>query len=400
MRILKKSSIAVFVLFMLAIFCTSCVTLIPANKCWITTWVSAQQLAEPHNTPPSPYLANNTLRQVVYATLGGSRIRVQFSNKYSTDSVTINSAHIAVSTGGSSINTETDTALTFGGSSFVTIPAGDEIYSDAIDFKVAPLSSLAVSIYFGEASSTNVTGHPGSRTTSYIKTGNAVSTNFTPDGTKANWWILSGIDLWLDDSYACIVTLGDSITDGRGSTTDKNNRWPDNLARRLQANPDTAKIGVLNQGVGGNTVVSGGLGVTALKRFDRDVLEPKGVRWLIILEGVNDIGYSRNPGIAEQVIAAYEEFIEKAHAKNIKVYGVPILPFMGSQYSNETARQTINEWIRTSGKFDAVIDLDAAVRDPDNPSRLLREYDSGDHLHLSVAGLQKMADAIDLDLFK
>ena len=400
MRILKRSRIAVFVLFMLGIFCTSCATLTPANKCWITTWVSAQQLAEPHNTPPSPYLANNTLRQVVYATLGGSRIRVQFSNKYSTDSVTINSAHIAVSTGGSSINTETDTALTFGGSSFVTIPAGDEIYSDAIDFKVAPLSSLAVSIYFGEASSTNVTGHPGSRTTSYIKTGNAVSTNFTPDGTKANWWILSGIDLWLDDSYACIVTLGDSITDGRGSTTDKNNRWPDNLARRLQANPDTAKIGVLNQGVGGNTVVSGGLGVTALKRFDRDVLEPKGVRWLIILEGVNDIGYSRNPGIAEQVIAAYEEFIEKAHAKNIKVYGVPILPFMGSQYSNETARQTINEWIRTSGKFDAVIDLDAAVRDPDNPSRLLREYDSGDHLHLSVAGLQKMADAIDLDLFK
>ena len=400
MRILKKSSVAVFVLSILAMLCTSCTTSTSAEECWIGTWISAQQLAESHNTPPSPYLANNTLRQVVYATLGGSRIRVQFSNKYSNGPITINSAHIAVSTGGSSINTETDTALTFGGSSSVTIPAGDEIYSDTVDFKVEPLSNLAVSIYFGEASSTNVTGHPGSRTTSYIKTGNAVSTNFTPDGSKANWWILSGIDVWLDDSYACIVTLGDSITDGRGSTTDKNNRWPDNLARRLQANPDTAKIGVLNQGVGGNTIVSGGLGVTALKRFDHDVLDPNGVRWVIILEGVNDIGNSRNPRIAEQVIAAYEEFIEKAHAKNIKVYGVPILPFMGSQYRNETARQTINEWIRTSGKFDAVIDLDEAVRDPENPSRLLREYDSGDHLHLSVAGLQKMADAIDLDLFK
>jgi lysophospholipase L1-like esterase len=398
MRILKKSSIIGFVLLTLSISCSSHMT--TAEDCWIGTWVSAQQLAESRNNPPSPYLANNTLRQVVRATLGGSRIRVQFSNKYSDCAVTINSAHIAVSTGGSSINTTTDTSLTFGGESSVTIPAGDEIYSDTIDFKVAPLSNLAVSIYFGEASSTNVTGHPGSRTTSYIKTGNAVSTNFTPDGTKANWWILSGIDLWLDDSYACVVTLGDSITDGRGSTTNQNNRWPDNLARRLQENPDTAKIGVLNQGVGGNTVVSGGLGVTALKRFDHDVLEQNGVRWVIILEGVNDIGNSRNPEIAEQVIAAYEEFIEKAHAKNIKVYGVPILPFMGSQYRNETARQTINDWIRTSGKFDAVIDLDAAVRDPENPSRLLREYDSGDHLHLSVAGLQKMAEAIDLDLFK
>jgi len=231
--------------------------------------------------------------------------------------------------------------------------------------------------------------------------GNAVTAKEMASAARTDhWYNLSAVDLWLDDSYACIVTLGDSITDGRGSTTNKNNRWPDNLARRLQENPSTAKIGVLNQGIGGNTIVAGGLGPTALKRFDRDVLEPNGVRWLIILEGVNDIGNSRNPGIAEQVIAAYEEFIEKAHAKNIKVYGVPILPFMGSQYRNEAARQTINEWIRTSGKFDAVIDLDEAVRDPDNPSRLLREYDSGDHLHLSVAGLQKMADAIDLDLFE
>ena len=400
MRILKKSSIAVFILFMLAICCTSCMTLTPANKCWITTWVSGQQLTEPRNNPPAPGLSNNTLRQVVYVTLGGSKLRVQFSNAYGSSPVTINAAHIAVSKGASAIDLATDKVLTFEGASSITIPAGQEIYSDAIDFKVAPLSNLAITIYFGETSS-DVTGHPGSRTTSYIQTGNPVTaTEMSSAARTDHWYNLSGIDLWLDDSYACIVTLGDSITDGRGSTHNKNNRWPDNLARRLQENPSTAKIGVLNQGIGGNTIVAGGLGPTALKRFDRDVLEPKGVRWLIILEGVNDIGKSFNPRIAEQVIAAYEEFIEKAHAKNIKVYGVPILPFMGSQYSNETARQTINEWIRTSGKFDAVIDLDEAVRDPDNPSRLLREYDSGDHLHLSVAGLQKMADAIDLDLFK
>ena len=399
MRISKKSSIPVFVLFMLAMFCASCVTSPPANKCWISAWVSGQQLTEPRNNPPVS-LTDNTLRQVVYVTLGGKKLRVQFSNAYGSGPVTINAAHIAVSKGAGSIDPATDKALKFEGAPSITIPAGQEIYSDAIDFKVEPLSNLAVTIYFGETSP-DVTGHPGSRTTSYIQTGNAVTaTEMSSAKRTDHWYNLSGIDLWLDDSYACIVTLGDSITDGRGSTHNKNNRWPDNLARRLKENPATSKIGVLNQGIGGNTIVAGGLGPTALKRFDRDVLEPKGVRWLIILEGVNDIGNSRNPGIAEQVIAAYEEFIEKAHAKNIKVYGVPILPFGGSQYRNETARQTINEWIRTSGKFDAVIDLDEAVRDPENPSRLLREYDSGDHLHLSVAGLQKMADAIDLDLFK
>jgi lysophospholipase L1-like esterase len=397
----RKLSVAGFVLLILSISCA--LHTVSAKDCWISTWVSGQQLAEPHNTPPSPYLANNTLRQVVHATLGGNRIRVQFSNKYSSDPITINSAHIAISTGGSSINTATDTALMFSGSASVAIPAGQELYSDAVDFNVPPLSNLAVSIYFGETSSTNVTGHPGSRTDSFIKTGDAVSTNFTPDGTKANWWILSGIDLWLDDSYACVVTFGNSITDGRGSTTNGNNRWPDNLARRLQADPNTAKIGVLNQGIGGNAVVSGGLGPTALKRFKHDVVEQNGVRWVIILNGINDIGGSKNPKVATNLIAAYEQFIDKAHARDILVYGVPILPFGGSMYdskAHEAARQTVNKWIRTSGKFDAVIDLDAAVRDPANPNKLLAEYDTGDHLHLSVAGYQKMAEVIDLDLFK
>jgi lysophospholipase L1-like esterase len=200
-----------------------------------------------------------------------------------------------------------------------------------------------------------------------------------------------------------VAVLGDSITDGRGSTTNGNNRWPDNLARRLQAEPNTAKIGVLNQGIGGNAVVTGGLGPTALVRFDHDVVGQNGVRWVIILNGVNDIGGSKSQKVATDLIAAYEQFIDRAHAKDILVYGVPILPFGGSQYDSndhEAARQTVNKWIRTSGKFDAVIDLDAAVRDPANPNKLLPAYDSGDHLHLSVAGYQKMADAIDLDLFK
>jgi lysophospholipase L1-like esterase len=218
-----------------------------------------------------------------------------------------------------------------------------------------------------------------------------------------HWYILSGIDLRLDDSYACVVTFGNSITDGRGSTTNGNDRWPDNLARRLQAEPNTAKIGVLNQGIGGNAVVSGGLGPTAMKRFKHDVLEQNGVRWVIILGGVNDIGGSKSEKIATDLIAAYERFINEAHAKGILVYGVPILPFGGSFYDSkdhEASRQRVNKWIRTSGKFDAVIDMDAAVRDPANLSKLLPAYDTGDHLHLNVAGYQKMAEAIDLNLFK
>jgi lysophospholipase L1-like esterase len=401
MRILKKSSIAGFVLLILSFSCTSYMA--AAKDCWIGTWVSGQQLTERRNLPPEPGLSYNTLRQVIRVTLGGKQLRVQLSNTYGSGPVTINAAHLAASAGAGAIDPATDKALTFQGASSITIPAGQAVYSDTLDFDVTPLSNLAVSIYFGRTSA-DVTGHPGSRTTSYIQSGNAVTATDMASAVKTDhWYILSGIDLWLDDSYACVVTLGDSITDGRGSTTNGNNRWPDNLTRRLQADPNTAKIGVLNQGIGGNTVVSGGLGPTALERFKHDVLGQSGVRWVIILEGVNDIGGSRSPKVATDLIAAYEQFIDMAHAQNVLVYGVPILPFGGSMYDSEdheAARQTVNKWIRTSGKFDAVIDLDAAVRDPANPARLLPAYDTGDHLHLNVAGYQKMAEAIDLHLFK
>jgi lysophospholipase L1-like esterase len=268
-----------------------------------------------------------------------------------------------------------------------------------VDFNVPPLTNLAVSIYFGSASSTNVTGHPGSRTDSYIKTGNAVSTNFTPDGKKANWWILSRIDLQLDDSYACVVTLGDSITDGRGSTTNSNNRWPDDLAVRLQANPNTVKVGVINQGIGGGAVVSGGLGPTALARYDHDVIEQPGVKWVIIFEGVNDIGGGID---ANSIIAAYKTFISKAHAANLLIYGATITPIKGNGYystAHEAVRDAVNDWIRTSGQFDGVTDFDLVVRDPADKDQLNPAYQF-EWLHLNPAGYQAMADAIDLDLFK
>jgi lysophospholipase L1-like esterase len=261
---------------------------------------------------------------------------------------------------------------------------------------------MAITIYFGNTPS-NLTGHPGSRTTSYIQSGNAVnSSSMSSAATTDHWYIITGIDVFAEGSSKAVAILGDSITDGRGSTTNGNDRWPDELASRLLKNPSTSNVGVLNQGIGGNNVLSGGLGPTAVARFDRDILEQSGVRWVIILEGVNDIGSSYDQTVATKIINAYKEFIRKAHEKDILVYGATILPFGGSQYSSaahEQARNTINNWIRTSGEFDAVIDFDAALRNPNNTSSLLSTYDSGDHLHLNPAGYKKMAEVIDLQLF-
>lgn len=370
---------------------------------WVGTWGTSPQLTEPRNLPPPPGLTSNTLRQVAHVSVGGKKLRARLSNAFGTNPVTMNSVHLASSASRSAIQPDSDRTLTFQGKSSVTIPAGESVLSDTFNFNLAPLSDLAVTIDFG-GTSPAVTGHPGSRTTSYLQAGDSVSALDLPNAAKTeHWYILTGIDVEADTSSAAIVTLGDSITDGRGSGTDKNDRWPDNLARRLQADKPTAQIAVLNAGIGGNCVLRGGLGPTALARFERDVLSQSGVRWLIVLEGVNDIGGSRDASVATNLIAAYDKMIEQAHARHIRVYGATILPFGGSFYDrpgHEAARETVNSWIRTGGKFDAVIDFDAAMRDPQNPSRLMPTVDSGDHLHPNEAGYQVMADAIDLELFR
>lgn len=367
---------------------------------WIGTWASAQQLTEEANEPPAPGLTGNTLRQIVRVSIGGQRVRLRFSNRYGTTPVTFNRAHCAVSNGGNSIDPGTDSQLRFGGAASVSIPAGQSVVSDAFDFALAPLSKLAVSIHFG-ATSDAITGHPGSRTTSYLQSGDAASAASLPSAVAIDhWYVLSGIDVVSDDSPGAVAILGDSITDGRGSTTNGNDRWTDFLAQRLQNNAATSAVGVLNVGIGGNAVVSGGLGPTATARFDSDVLAQSGVRWLIVLEGVNDIGESTAPGVAEDLIAAYQQFVSKAHAAGLLAYGATILPFNGHSYyseGNEEARQNVNAWIRTPGNFDAVIDLEAAVRDPARPSALLAAYDSGDHLHLNPSGYQRLAEAVDLE---
>jgi lysophospholipase L1-like esterase len=382
--------------------------IITLTKVWVGTWSTAPQLVEPGNMPPNPGLSNNTLRQIVCVSLGGDSLRVRFSNEFGTSPVTMNAVHIAISAGGSVISPETDLALAFAGDSNVTIETGTTVTSDPFHFEMEPRTRLAITIYFGDTSP-DVTGHPGSRTTSYLLEGNAISSvDFSGAKRTDHWYIINGIDVVADESAAAVVTLGNSITDGKGSGTNKQNRWPDELAIRLLMNPATRQVTVLNMGIGGNEVLDGGLGPTALDRFDRDVIGQTRVRWLIILEGINDIGTSvgaeNTDTVAVDLIAAYEQMIDDAHAAGIKVYGGTILPFGGCTFYyndyREAARDTVNEWIRNSGRFDAVIDFDMVMRNPADTLHLLPAADTGDHLHPNEIGHQIMGQAVDLTLFE
>ena len=375
------------------------------NGAWMGTWGAAPQLTEPKNLPPAPGLSDSTLRQIVHVSIGGSRLRVRFSNAFGSDPVEITAAAIAAAGDRGAIHPDSSRPLSFGGEPVVAIAPGAMAVSDPVESELAPLADLAVTMHFGQVSR-DVTGHPGARCTSFLQQGDFVSAATLPAPvTIEHWYILSGVEVWAEQPQGVLAILGDSITDGRGSTTDRNRRWPDDLARRLQADPRTARIGVLNQGIGGNRLLHDGLGPSALARLDRDVLAQSGVRWLIVFEGVNDIGTGPpddQAAIVREVIGAYEQIVRRAHARQIRVYGATITPFGKSFYSSparEEARQAVNHWIRTSGQFDAVIDFDAAVRDPTDPTRLAPAVDCGDHLHLSDKGYEVMAEAIDLDLF-
>ena len=386
----------------------------PPPPTWVGSWASAQQIPEPRNALPDQDLTDVTLRQVVRLSVGGEAFRVRLSNAFGVAPLRLTAVHVAraIAPGSARIDPATDKALTFSGRAEVTIPAGADYLSDPVDVAVPPRSDLAISIRF-EAPPAQQTSHPGSRTTSWIARGDQVTATDLPGAkTVEHWYQLSGVDV-ARASGASIVALGDSITDGRGATTNGNDRWPDGLASRLQANAHTRGIGVLNLGIGGNRLLLDGLGPNALARFDRDVLAQAAVRHLIVLEGVNDLGtLTRDQPVSPQahadlvarIIAAYEQIVLRARQHGVRVYGATILPYGQSGYyhpdaQNEQDRQAVNAWIRAPGHFDAVIDFDKLMRDPARPDQLLTAYDSGDHLHPSPAGYAAMAGAIELELF-
>ena len=372
---------------------------------WVGTWGTAPQLVENNNNPPSPGLGNNSLRQIVQVSIGGERVRLKLTNEFSAGSTQIKAVELAVAkTAGSSseIDESTTVSLTFDGQAGVTMPAKRKAVSDPVDFKIGPRENVAITIHYGSASSTSVSGHPGSRTTSYLKSGN--TTNFSGATKTDHWYNILALEVEAPEEAGAVAILGNSITDGRGSTTNQQNRWADVLSRRLLDNEPTSQVGVLNMGIGGNCVLGGGLGPTASSRYQRDLLGQEGVKWIILFEAVNDLGGAGN-GVqtAKRIIDVYKQIIREAHEKGIYVFGGTITPFKGNSYysaDHEKGRSTINQWIRTTKMLDGVIDFDEAVRNPIDPEAMQSKFlFENDWLHLNAQGYETMGGCVDLSLF-
>ena len=360
-----------------------------AEKVWTGTWATAVEFTGPGDMPKSS-LSGRALREIVQVSIPGDVMRMQLSNIHSKEPVDIKSVFIANALDSCDIDTKSAKYLTFNGKKSVTIPAGEAVYCDEIKYDLKPLQKLAITVNYGENTPVNASSHRGSRTTSYIINGEAKpKTKFVDAEKLDHWYNISCIDVQTDQPTECIAIIGNSITDGRGSTTNLQNRWPDFLAKALDG-----KVGVLNLGIGGNAVVNGGLSEPAVVRFDRDVLGQTGVTSVVIFEGVNDIGGQRpnHQEIVNKIIEAYSSFIQKSKDAGKKVYLATITPYKNSFYENhfsEAARLTLNDWIRANKDVDGIIDFDELVRDPANPSALRPEY-SDDWLHLNPAGYEVM----------
>src|SRR5687767_3666876 len=391
-----------------------------AQDHWVATWTTAQALVRPATPaatqPPAalPKAAsvgvrgfnNQTVRMIARTSIAGKRLRVKLANAFGAEPVVVGAARIALRKADSEIVAGSDRALSFNGKPGTTIRAGAVILSDPLDLNIPALGDVAVSLYFpGETGPP--TTHATALHTTYIKEGDVTGQPAMPEATTTQtYYWLAGIDVMAPAAAALIVAYGDSITDGARSTNERNHSWPALLAVRLAAKKETANIGVANMGIGGNRVLRDGSGASALARFDRDVLSQSGVKWLMLLEGINDIGREvtvpSEAVTADEIIGAYKQIIERAHTHGIAVIGCTLTPYEGANYARpngEATREAVNQWIRTSRAFDAVVDFDAATRDPQSPKKLRAEFDPGDHLHPNDAGYQAMADAIDLGIF-
>ena len=391
---------------------------------WVSAWSAAVHAPLPFpDLPPSPTFDNQTIRMVVRPTIGGQRLRIRFSNEFGTAPTVIGTAHVALVSQGAKIVPESDRVLTFGGKPSTSIPPGSPMLSDPLDLKVTAFAEIAISIYFPKTTPASSTHFWAQHETYISGPGDFTAHVDIPDAVlKTSWYELADVEVWASDQTAATVAFGDSITDGVGAKQGEYGDWPDLLASRLAGKKDSSQLAVLNEGIGGNRILHDGAGVSALARLDRDVLAQPGIINLIILEGINDIGWphmkpqpsangtnqSQGPFAgqavsAQDLIAGLQQIIERAHEHGIRVFGATLTPFEKADYysaDGEVERQAVNQWIRTSGAFDGVFDFDAAVRDPNHPSGFREDYQSGDHLHPSAAGYKAMADAINLSLLR
>ena len=391
-----------------------------------TAWTASPQQPSAGFTPnwSQEGFWRHSLRQVVRLTAGGDRVRIRLSNAFGLTDLPITKATVAYpvaaggfnKTGSPTIDTASLQTLTFSGNTSISIPNGALAVSDPVDFPIAPESVISVTLYLATGQTTNsITSHPGSRTGSWIASGDQTSArNFTtPSAVQSfHWYFLSAVEAWSPREAGALMVVGDSITDGRGSYNNANGRWPDLVVKRMQQNKATKNIGVINQAAGGNRVLYDGLGPNALGRIDRDVLAHSGVKYAMVFEGVNDIGTTADNAAAQaqtgdRLIQAFKQMRTRVHAQGIPFFGATITPFgcynstlqSYSTVLREQTRLRVNDWIRNSGNFDAVVDFDEALRDPKNETQLASAYDSGDCLHPGPVGYQRMADSFPLDVF-
>lgn len=388
-----------------------------AGRHWVGTWAASPA----PSVASDPVFRNQTVRQIMRISIGGDRVRVRLSNEHGRRALTVGAAHLAIAGAGASILPGTDRVLTFSGRRSVTIQPGAPVLSDPVSLKVGHLARLAVSLHLPGAAG-RVTLHRYGERTAYISPpGDFTGVTRLPVArTSLSRFVLSGVDVLVPRRTGAVVTFGDSIPDGSGSTPDTDRRWPDRLAKRLTAGAGRPVLGVINAGYFGNRLLHNGIidpafghfGLSGLARFDRDVLAQPGVRFVIAQIGINDIGQPgfynrpREAVTAAQIIFGLRQLIARARTNGLTIFGGTLTPFVGAPYAGygtpegEAKRQAVNRWIRTSGAFDAVIDFDAVVRNPSRPRRLLPAYDSGDHLHLNDAGYRAMANAVDLALLR
>ena len=376
---------------------------------WVGTWATSPLDGDPWHTTPT--LVDSTLREIVHTSIAGRELRVQFTNEFGIEPLRIDAANVALSAGGTSIDSASLHTLTFGGQPSIVIPPGALAVSDAVDLPTPAFTNLAITFFLPRQRISNVSVHTSAQQDNYIQAGNEISApSLTGAVTVPSWYFVKGVDVEPDAPHAAaVVAFGDSITDGAYATENENHRWPDYLAVRLHDNPATAGLSVLDEGIGGNCVLIHCVGPNALARYDRDVLSQAGVKYVIVLESINDIGALHDPNqpdynlTAEDLEQGLSQLVARAHEHGIKVFGATLTPYQGAGYytdKGEQIREAVNAWIRTSGVFDGVIDFDKAVRNPANPLVYLPAYDSGDHLHPKDAGYAAMANSIDLNLFR